>query len=83
MNSQSMNQENNMSIIREIKAAFRWVFNIKDEVKPYDVFQNRQFGQKIYILSVHEEFIFFRFSGCLKERSIDFEDFHKIYRKIS
>ena len=72
-----------MSIIREIKAAWRWVFNIKDEVKPYDVFENRQFGHKIYILGVSEICIVYRFQGSLVERSIPVDHFHKTYRKVS
>jgi len=80
-----------MSIIREIKAAWRWVFNIKDEVKedlPHvavgSVFCHSLCSLDIVmVVDVDKNFIAYRPSGRIKTFRLTRSDFHYFYRKIS
>jgi len=73
-----------MSIIREIKAAWRWVFNIKDEVKLGNMFHhvNAAFI-KVEVVSVNKQFITIRDYGDVPTRRVSHADFNSHYRKIS
>lgn len=72
-----------MQLIKSLRSFGRWLFNIKDEVKPYSVYENRQFSHKIYVTGSYKSYISYRFQNSLIERHIPIKDFHKTYRKIS
>jgi len=83
-----------MSIIREIKAAFRWVFNIKDEVKqdqeqtpdikPGDLFATLG-GRKsiVHVLRVYEKDVIYRYRGTINTCLITKEQFFLRFGKLS
>jgi len=77
-----------MSIIREIKAALRWVFNIKDEVKlavkQYEKYHLIDDETKVvYVQSSSNSIVFYRNSGDLKIEGASITWFLDHYRKIS
>jgi hypothetical protein len=77
-----------MSIIREIKAAFRWVFNIKNEVKQEievgDIFEPTIFiGERVIVVSLNENLINFREKGCVGVTELRREVFLSYYRRPS
>lgn len=73
-----------MSIIRDIKAAWRWLFNIKDEVKSGDMFHHANAAFiKVVVVSVNKQFITIRDYGDVPTRRVAHADFNSYYRKVS
>ena len=72
-----------MSIIREIKAAWRFLFPRVQVYAMYEA-ESRAWGlNTIHVLSVRKGKVTYRFSGSLKEYSADKRNFAYLYRKVS
>lgn len=73
-----------MSIIREIKAAWRWVFNIKDEVEFMPVKGDKFVHEiKVLITKVDSNYVHYRMEGFISELRLNHQEFNLRYRKIS
>jgi hypothetical protein len=72
-----------MSIIREIKAAWRFLF---PRIQVYGTYEAESLAwgtNKLYVLSVRKNKVTYRFIGSLKEYSADKRNFAYLYRKVS
>lgn len=71
-----------MSIIREIKAAWRWLF---PSIKVYGQYEldAREDVHTTYVLSEKKDTVTFRYSGSLKEHTTNKREFAFCYRRVS